>query len=52
MYVRMERRQLKLVVYSAMWREPNEKDSIFVSDAYLKYARPYAVQKIPDCFGR
>lgn len=38
----------KLVVYPAMWAEPHSKDTIFVSDAYIKYAKPYAVQKIID----
>lgn len=33
-----------------MWVEPTEKDTIFISDAYVKYAKPYAVQKILDGF--
>lgn len=36
----------KVVVYPAMWAEPHAVDTIFVSDAYIKYAKPYAVQKI------
>ena len=38
----------KVVVYPAMWVEPRASDTIFVSDAYIKYAKPYAVQKILD----
>lgn len=38
----------KVVVYPAMWVEPQSTDTIFVSDAYIKYAKPYAVQKILD----
>lgn len=38
----------KVVVYPAMWVEPRAFDTIFVSDAYIKYAKPYAVQKILD----
>lgn len=38
----------KIVVYPAMWVEPHAADTIFVSDAYIKYAKPYAVQKILD----
>ncbi len=38
----------KVVVYPAMWAEPHAVDTIFVSDAYIKYAKPYAVQKILD----
>jgi len=36
----------KLVVYPAMWAQPDEADSIFVSDMYLKYAKPYALKTI------
>lgn len=39
-------REAKLVVYPAMWKEPREDGTIYVSDAYIKYAKPYAVQKI------
>lgn len=38
----------KVVIYPAMWVEPHTADTIFVSDAYIKYAKPYAVQKIID----
>lgn len=37
-----------LVVYPAMWVEPHRKGTIFVSDALVKFAKPYAVQKIID----
>lgn len=35
-------------VYPAMWAEPKAKDTIYLSDSLLKYAKPYAVQKIFD----
>ena len=38
----------KIVIYPAMWVEPHAANTIFVSDAYIKYAKPYAVQKILD----
>ena len=38
----------KVVIYPAMWAEPHATNTIFVSDAYIKYAKPYAVQKILD----
>lgn len=38
----------KIVIYPAMWVEPHATSTIFVSDAYIKYAKPYAVQKILD----
>lgn len=36
----------KLIVYPAMKKEPVDPKAIFVSDAYIKYAKPYAVKKI------
>ena len=41
-------REKRVVVYPAMWVEPKDKSTVFVSDAYIKYAKPYAVQKILD----
>lgn len=41
-------RDKRLVVYPAMWVEPRSKNTVYVSDAYIKYAKPYAVQKILD----
>ena len=41
-------RTKEVVVYPAMLVEPTDVDTIFVSDAYIKYAKPYAVQKILD----
>ena len=43
-----QRGKKKVVVYPAMWAEPSADDIIFVSDFYVKYAKPYAVQKILD----
>ncbi len=42
------RSQKKVVIYPAMWVEPYATNTIFVSDAFMKYAKPYAVQKIID----
>ena len=41
-----EKQEKKIVVYPAMWVEPSDSKTIYVSDAYLKYAKPYAVRKI------
>jgi hypothetical protein len=35
-------------VYPSMWAEPRGKSTVYLSDALLKYAKPYAVQKIFD----
>lgn len=40
----------KIVVYPAMWSEPKDSSTIYVSDVYLKYAKPYAVKKILEEF--
>ena len=40
------KREKKVVIYPAMWVEPSDGNTIYVSDAYLKYAKPYAVRKI------
>lgn len=39
-------KMMPLVVYPAMWVEPHGDQTIYVSDAYIKYAKPYAVRKI------
>ena len=36
----------RIIVYPAMWARPTEKNMIFVSDSYLKYAKPYALKTI------
>ncbi len=36
----------KLVIYPAMWKKPEESGTIFISEAFLKFARPYAVEEI------
>lgn len=36
----------QIVVYPAMWVEPHSNGTVYISDAYLKYAKPYAVRKI------
>lgn len=41
-------KEKKIVIYPAMWVEPHEKETVFVSDALIKYSKPYAVQKILD----
>ncbi|MCD8049988.1 MAG: DEAD/DEAH box helicase [Clostridia bacterium] len=46
--VSRRRNAKKIVIYPAMWIEPHDSDAIFVSDTYMKYAKPYAVQKILD----
>ena len=43
-----KRNAKKVVIYPAMWVEPYAANTIFVSDAHIKYAKPYAVQKILD----
>lgn len=39
-------KEKEIIIYPAMWVEPHDSNAIYVSDAYLKYAKPYAVRKI------
>lgn len=41
-------RSKQIVIYPAMWAEPKGKDVVYVSDAFIRYSKPYAVQKILD----
>lgn len=43
-----QRGKKRIVIYPAMWIEPHDTSTVFISDAYIKYAKPYAVQKIID----
>ena len=37
-----------LIVYPAMWKEPYDRNIVYVNEAFLKYAKPYAVKMIHD----
>ena len=41
-----------IIVYPAMWIKPGKENTIFVNEMELRYAKPYAVEKILSCFGR
>ena len=41
-------RKKRVEVFPAMWKKPTGTDTIFVRDAYLKYAKPYALKTILD----
>ncbi|MBQ1490616.1 MAG: DUF1998 domain-containing protein [Blautia sp.] len=45
-YASKDGKKKEIEIYPAMWVEPKRKNTIFVSDAYMKYAKPYAVKKI------
>lgn len=42
------RNKKDLIVYPAMWRNPTGNNAVFISEAHLKYAKPYAVESIKD----
>jgi len=48
--IRKGNNKKKITIYPAMWSTPKNNGEIFVSDALLKYAKPYALQKIMDEF--
>ncbi|WP_206215206.1 hypothetical protein [Desulfovibrio sp. ZJ200] len=41
----------ELLIYPAMWKQPLECNTISISDAVTKYARPMALKAILDAFG-
>lgn len=41
----------KIVIYPAMWTLPYEENTVFISDALLKYAKPYAIDHLKLGFG-
>ena len=47
-FANSKRARKEIVIYPAMLVEPRQSNTIFISDAYLKFAKPYAVQKIID----
>ena len=40
----------RVIIYPAMWAEPREDNTIYVNDADVKYAKPYAIEKIRAAF--
>ena len=38
--------QKDLIVYPAMWAKPNRANTLFISDAQIKYEKPLALQQI------
>ena len=46
LFVSNKKKTKQICVYPAMKKEPHAPGKVFVSDAYMKYAKPYAVQKI------
>lgn len=36
----------KLLIYPAMWAKPRGSDTIFISDAQIKYAKPIVLKEI------
>ena len=48
--IEKQSQEKQILVYPAMWAKPANRDAIFVSDVWLKYARPYAVQRLLNGF--
>ena len=44
-------KEKQLIVYPAMLSEPHQKDSIFINDSLIKYAKPIAVHRILQALG-
>ena len=44
------RQKRRVIVYPAMWKKPVDEGTIFVNEMELRYAKPFAVEKILKCF--
>lgn len=44
--VNRKNRKKQIIIYPAMWAEPCSENVVYISDFCIKYAKPYAVQKI------
>lgn len=41
-------REKQIIIYPAMWAVPHDRNTIYISDALMKYAKPSAVKQIVD----
>lgn len=39
-----------IVIYPAMWLAPEERGTVYISDALLKHAKPYAIDRLKHYF--
>ena len=46
--IRKNAREKRLVVYPAMWARPAAPDTVFLSDAQIRCAKPYAAAVLTD----
>ena len=49
-FVKKEKVIKRIVIYPSMRICPNETNTIYIDDLLIKYAKPYAVQKILNNF--
>lgn len=45
-FITQNGKRKQLIIYPAMWVEPRSQKVIYISDFYMNYAKPYALDKI------
>lgn len=48
LFLTYKNKKKRIVIYPGMWNERNDRDIIYVSDVYLKYAKPYGINRIME----
>lgn len=51
-YITHNNNRKEIVIYPSMLKQPSSKDIVYLSEAYLKYAKSYSLDAILSVFGR
>lgn len=51
-YITHNNNRKEIVIYPSMLKQPSSKNIVYLSEAYLKYAKPYSLDAILSAFGR
>ena len=51
-YITHNNNRKEIVIYPSMLKQPDSKNIVYLSEAYLKYAKPYSLDAILSAFGR
>ena len=51
-YITHNNNRKEIVIYPSMLKQPGSKNIVYLSEAYLKYAKPYSLDAILSAFGR
>lgn len=51
-YITHNNNRKEIVIYPSMLKQPSSKNIVYLSEAYLKYAKPYSLDAILSAFSR